>query len=624
MCGIVGFTHQVHPDAALETLSNMLFPIRHRGPDGLGTFTDNRLALGHARLAIIDLTGGKQPRRDSISGDALVFNGEIYGYKKLADYLISKGASLADHSDTEVLFQFLERDALERVLDRIDGMYAFAYYRGNTGELFLVRDRFGEKPLFYGVAGGQIVFGSEISAIRKHPSFKGVGLDRNAIGQYLALQFLPGESSGFEGIRKIPPGHFLRFHGGHVALHKYWQPSINCQPSSPPDRADKLEYLLSESVRERLVADVPVGIFLSGGLDSSLIAALAAQHQPDVRAFSIGMDDKSHDESPYAEMVAKHLGLPHQITHFTNNDLEQACDKVLCLIDEPLADASLLPTYLLCQAARASVKVALGGDGADELFAGYPNFVARRFAPAMALLPNITGTALRYLFDIIPQNPDYMGLGFKLKQLSYGFGHPADYQSHQWMSAFSDGEQSRLWAEQAAPERPAGGLREDTMRSLSELRELSGSERLQHLFLTGYLAEDILQKVDRASMYNGLEVRTPFLSRSFAEFALALPFQDKLRGQHSKFALKEIASRMLPPSIIRRPKHGFAPPLARLIRTVLRQRMEGLLFDMQSPLDHWFRKSEIRRYWEEHQSGRRDHHRKLWTLAILILVSSRV
>lgn len=623
MCGIVGFTHQDHPDTALETLSGMLFPLRHRGPDGQGIFSNNRIALGHARLAIIDLSGGKQPRCDSATGNALVFNGEIYGYKKWADYLLSKGATLADHSDTEVLFQFLGQDSLENVLEKIDGMFAFAFYQGNTGELFLVRDRFGEKPLFYGLAGRQIVFGSEISAIRKHPSFRGTGLDRNAIGQYLTLQFLPGENSGLEGIRKIPPGHFLRFHVGHTTLHKYWQPRIGCKPSSPPGRADKLEQLLSESVRERLVSDVPVGIFLSGGLDSSLIAALAAQHQPDVRTFSIGMDDKSHDESPYATIVAKHLGLPHQITHFTNNDLEQACDKVLCLIDEPLADASLLPTYLLCQAARTNVKVALGGDGADELFAGYPNFAARRFAPIMALFPKITGAALRDFIDFIPQKPDYMGFGFKLKQLSYGFGHPADYQSHQWMSAFSDSEQSRLWADQAAPEQPAGGLCKDTMLSLAELQGLSGSERLQHLFVTGYLAEDILQKVDRASMYNGLEVRTPFLARRFAEYALSLPFQDKLRGRRTKFALKEIASRMLPPSIIQRPKHGFAPPLARLIRTVLRQRMEGLLFDMHSPVEHWFCKSEIQRYWAEHQSGRRDHHRKLWTLAILFSVASR-
>ncbi|CAG0999343.1 Putative asparagine synthetase [glutamine-hydrolyzing] [Rhodocyclaceae bacterium] len=216
-----------------------------------------------------------------------------------------------------------------------------------------------------------------------------------------------------------------------------------------------------------------------------------------------------------------------------------------------------------------------------------------------------------------------MGLGFKLKQLSYGFGHPVDYQSHQWMAAFSEREQSTLWSSEAVPERPAGGLRDDTMRLTAEMKGLSDPERLQHLFLTGYLAEDILQKVDRASMYNSLEVRAPFLSRRFAEYALALPFRDKLRGQVSKFALKEMASRMLPTSIIKRPKHGFAPPLARLIRTVLRQRMEGLLFDTRSPIEHWFNKSEIRRYWKEHQSARRDHHRKLWTLAILFLIASK-
>ncbi len=584
---------------------------------------DSQIAFGHVRLSIIDLVGGQQPRHCADSGNALVFNGEIYGYKQLAESLQQQGKALADHSDTEVLFQLLCTGPAEDVLDRIDGMFAFAYRDGGSGRLYLARDRFGEKPLFYGISDGTLVFGSEISAVRQHPSFQDAGIDREAAGQFLTLQFLPGQDSGYEGIRKLPPGHLLEFKNGHAQIRRYWTPRIGVASNPRTDQTDEIEGLLSDSVRERLVADVPVGIFLSGGLDSSVIAALAARHQPDVSAFSIAMDDESHDESPYAAEVARHLGLPHFVSHFTSGDLEQACEKVLGKIDEPLADASLLPTFLLCQAARTRVKVALGGDGADELFAGYPNFRARRFSPMMALIPAAAGAALRHAVDLVPQKPDYMGFGFKLKQLSYGFGEDPDYQSHQWMAAFSEVEQSELWRSEAAPARAAGGLREDTLARLVEYAQLSGLERLQHVFLAGYLAEDILPKIDRASMYNGLEVRAPFLSRQFAEHALGLPFRDKLRRGCTKYALKTVAARLLPASIVKRKKHGFAPPMARMLRSTLKARIEALLFDPSNPVARWFRTEEIRRYWQEHQSGKRDHHRKLWTLAVLFQVALR-
>lgn len=619
MCGLVGFTVPGPAKAARELVEAMLAPIRHRGPDGDGVHVDSGLAVGHVRLAIIDLAGGRQPRCDGPEGDVLVYNGEIYGYRHLADRLHRDGIALRDRSDTEVLFQMLKRHGVEATLGKIDGMFAFAYRDAVTGRLFLARDRFGEKPLFYGLRNGVLVFASEVRAIRQHPLFRNCGLDREAVARYLTLQYLPGEDSGYEGIKKLPPGHVLDFLNGQIRLTRYWNPrpeGDQRHSESLADRTAHLEELFSNSVRERLVADVPVGVFLSGGLDSSLVAAFVAKHASTVTAFSVRMDEESFDETPFARAAAQHIGISHEVIEFGSADLLNAFDQVAAHIDEPMADASLLPTFLVCQAAKRKVTVALGGDGADELFAGYPNFKARRLAALMAHTPRFAGAALRLAIDTLSSSESYMGLGFKLRQLSYGFGHHPDHQTHQWMAAFSTAEQHRLWRSDAMPTEPDGGLGRQVDNILSASGCRSGFDRLQYLFIVGYLAEDILAKVDRAAMYNSLEVRAPFLARDFAEYALSLPRHDKLKGLETKSLLKRMALRHLPESVVRRRKHGFAPPLARMLRGPLKSRIGDVLFDLGNPLASWFRREEIERYWHEHQNGMRDHHRKLWTLGM--------
>lgn len=625
MCGLVGFTSPGAYGTARDLIVTMLEPIRHRGPDGDGVFVDNGLAVGHVRLAVIDLAGGQQPRHDNQTADTLVFNGEIYGFRELARQLTEEGVLLRDRSDTEVLFQMLRRYGPKVTLAKVDGMMAFAYREGGSGRVFLARDRFGEKPLFYGMRNGVLVFASEVAAIRRHPLFHDSGFDRQAVARYLTMQYLPGGDSGFEGIKKLPPGHLLEFHAGKLSLTRYWKPqphSGNPRLHSSSERISRMETLLSESIRDRLVADVPIGVFLSGGIDSSLVAALAAKHVANVTAFSVRMGDESFDETPYARMAAQHLGIPHEVVEFGNTDLINAFDRVCEHLDEPMADASLLPTFLVCQAAKRSVTVALGGDGADELFAGYPNFKARRFSTLMGLTPRFVGAALRQLIDSLPPPGHYMAPSFKLRQLTYGFGHPPDHQTHQWMAAFSAPEQRRLWRHDAAPEDADGGLQREVDRMLAESGCTHSFERLQYLFITGYLAEDILAKVDRASMYNSLEVRSPFLGRDFAEFALSLPRHDKLNGMETKSLLKQLALRYLPVSIVRRRKHGFAPPLAGMLRGPLKERIGDALFDTSNPLAPWFRREEIERYWHEHQRGIRDHHRKLWTLGVLMRVAT--
>ena len=596
----------------------MLAPIRHRGPDGDGIAIMGDLALGHIRLSVIDLQGGAQPRQEGRT--SLVFNGEIYGYQALARALLSEGHTLRDSSDTEVLFTLLKTRGVAETLDHVDGMYSFAF-RGEDGVLHLVRDRFGEKPLFYAVTVRGIVFGSEILALRQHP-WVSHDLDVEALGQYLTLQYMPGELTGFSAIKRLPAGTRLEWDGHSASLHSYWSPHPKQREGlgDQQERIERLDALLSESVRARLVADVPVGVFLSGGLDSSLVAAYARYHARDITAFSVRLPGNGFDESPYAVEVAQALDLKHEIVSLEDEDLKSAFEAVVGRLDEFLADSSLLPTYLVCRAARGAVTVALGGDGADELFAGYPNFKLARYTGAMAAIPRFTGTALRKAIQMAPAGNGYMNRLFLARQLSYGLGHPPEVQSDLWMAAFSPEEQRRLW-------KGSQGLMETTDTLIQRARVLAGngdsyglSEMMQQ-FLRGYLPDNILVKVDRASMYNSLEVRSPFLGRDLAEFSLSLPPGDKFSEGEAKVLLRRIAARMVPHSVVQRPKHGFAAPMATLLREQLRRPAEEILLS-SGRTDDLLDRTVVEKLWKEHQSRRRDHHRKLWSLLVLKKVAA--
>ena len=435
MCGIAGFT-QPGRDAC-GVLRAMNATIGHRGPDADTIFVDPTIALGHRRLAIVDLNGGAQPRVDTASGDALIFNGEIFGYRRLAAALRADGIALRDRSDTEVLFQLLRRDGLTRTLKRIDGQFAFAFREGATGALHLGRDRFGEKPLYYGLARGQLVFASEVSALLAHPAFSDAAPDRLAAYQLLLFEYLPGTASGWDGIAKLEPGSVLTFSDGRLRIERYWRPLL--EPASVVDEqtaTDQLDTLLMESVRDRVVADVPVGVFLSGGINSSLITALAVRAAPDLTGFSVRIAGDSFDETPHAITVARHLGVRHEIITLEEDDLLQAFDAIGDKLAEPLGDFSLLPTYLICRAARQLMTVALGGDGADELFAGYPNFFVQRFAPAMRLVPAALGRLTSQAVERLSRGEGYMDWGFLAKQLTQGIGAPTVRQSFLWMAPF--------------------------------------------------------------------------------------------------------------------------------------------------------------------------------------------
>ena len=625
MCGIAGFTNP--PRHASRILAEMNAALGHRGPDGNDVFVDEGIALGHTRLAIIDALGGAQPRVDKASGDALVFNGEIFGYQAHAAELRKLGAPLRDRSDTEVLFQLIRRDGIRRAIERIDGMFAFAFRDGATGSLYLVRDRFGEKPLYYGTTtGADIVFASEVPALQCHPAFADVGPDRDAAYSFLLYEYLPGAASGWQGIAKLEPGTILTAKHGQITIDRYWQPRLKTGRRINHHKEEAIDYLdqlLAASLRDRVVADVPIGVFLSGGLDSSLITAFALKASPDLTAFSVRMGQDNYDETPHAIAVARHLGVRHHMVDLDSADRMVAFDAITEKLGEPLAESSLLPTYLICRAARSLVTVALGGDGADELFLGYPNFVLQRFARAMRLVPASAARLVERAMEALPSDESYMNRRFLATQLAQGFGAAATRQSFLWMAPFSPNRMAALWRRSALSDEMRDGAFAAVDRRAAEAGDVTGVERLAYQFLTTYLPEDILTKTDRASMFNSLEVRAPFLSRDLAEYACGLPTGLKLRRGVKKYILKQLACRHLPERIAYRKKHGFAVPIGSLIRTLFWTQCRDVLMSTGNPVAAWYRRDAIEALLSEHASGRIDHGKKLWALYVLFSVAGR-
>jgi asparagine synthase (glutamine-hydrolysing) len=541
----------------------------------------------------------------------------------LRQTLIAAGVPLADQSDTEVLFKMLQRDGVAATLDKIDGMFAFAFYESKTGRLHLARDRFGEKPLYWAEANGRLIFGSEPRAVLAHPDLADAEVDPGAVALFLNFEYLPGDRSLRRGLRKLRPGSRLVFEPGRGAtVSAYWQPDPDefgrTHENVPEaDKLDRLDALLEQAIRDRLIADVPVGVFLSGGVDSSLVAAIAAKHAPQITAFTIGMPEASYDETIAARRLAQTLGLRHEVFTLDDDALLAAFHQISARMDEPLADASLLPTWVLCRAVRRYATVALGGDGIDELFAGYISFKANRAAKLLSVLPTAAGRFVRGALRRLPQSGGYMAWEFLIQQLSMAAGLPPSRQWQACMAPFADEELDTLWRPEARAAAQAALCDPVTeMRTARGDRTWNAAELL-HLFTSTYLPEDILQKVDRASMYVSLEVRAPYLARGFAEYAMSLPSDDKIKGFETKRLFKKLALRHLPRDIVMRRKHGFAIPLARMLRGPLKEPVGEAILGENSPLRAWFSRQTVERLWSEHNSGRRDHRKKIWTLFTL-------
>lgn len=619
MCGIVGFTRDhstADPSVASSTLQNMMNALVHRGPDQQGQHITPAIALGHLRLSIISPTGGDQPRVDPHTGDTLIYNGEIYGHQRLRKNL-PKDTIFRDDCDTETLFHLLQHYKIEDVLNQLNGMFAFAWYSAKTKTLTLARDAFGEKPIYYSQNSNSFIFASEPRALRAHPSATKQEPDWQALFLFLALEYLPAPLTGYDNIKALPAGHYLSVsleNTEHLSINRYFRfekgqthsPAHNYQ-----DYIQQLNSTLELVINDQLIADRPIGIFLSGGVDSSLIAAIAKQQRENLDTFTIKFPYNSFDESQYASQVAKVLKTNHHTIEFTKADCLDAAESLLNQIDIPFADSSLLPTYLLCKAAKQQVTVALGGDGADELFYGYPNFKLAKLMPFIAKTPKALAPPIQTLLSLLPEKNGYMNKVFLLKQFAQGLGQPTYLQTIYWMAPISPTQLKKLSKDK---------YRFDTAEYLKGLCQDSGFQRsdtlesLQEYFINWYLASDILCKTDRAAMYNSLEVRSPMLDKRISTLASLKTMKHE---KHSKHALKEILTQHLPKKIVYRTKHGFASPVSHLIRTDLKDLTQTILFEKQNPLHEFLDKSKLDKIWSNHQKHHQNNGKSLWSLICL-------
>ncbi len=602
--------------------------LRARGPDDEGYYVGEGCGLGHRRLSIIDIGGGRQPLAAADGAVQSVVNGELYNFRALRRRLEGYGHRFVTESDSEVLGHgFAQWGA--GIVSRREGMFAFALWDARDRTLWLGRDRMGQKPLYFARHERGLLFGSELKALLAHPTFR-PDLSTTGLATYLVHECYPEEQCVFEGVSKVRPGELVRYRVEDDELENftYWQPTFGRAAAvasvyglSETALVDRLAELLLASVDRRLVSDVPLGVFLSGGVDSSVVAAAMTRlREPStVETFSIGFSESSFDESPFAQRVADHLGTTHRMERLSAQTMLDVLPEVADYMDEPLGDASIIPTYLLSAFTRKHVTVALGGDGGDELFLGYPTFraelVARRFDGSL-LRPagRATGRLLNETARLLPVSRGYFSLDFKLKRLALGLGHSRLARHQRWMSSFLPESLVPVLGPLNVGEAELRAVREMLERSSNLPGSSDGFDELTRHYLRLYLAGDVLVKVDRASMAHGLEVRAPFLDRELVEMALVVPWRHKLKHGQTKWLLKRLAERWLPPDIVHRSKRGFAVPIADWLRGPLRDWAHDLLAPRRLANQGVFDHDYVARLLAEHQAGRADHRKPLWTL----------
>ncbi len=625
IAGIQGRSGGAPPDVrALEAMVAALAP---RGPDDSAVEVHGQTALGFRRLAILDLAGGRQPIANEDGRVVAVLNGEIYDHGALRDELRAAGHVFRTRSDAEVLVHGWEEWG-EALPARLTGMFAFAVLdlrgsrsgSGGGATLFLARDRFGQKPLFTAETSAGFVFASEMKAMRRHPAVSSE-IDLGALRRYLVFGATPGAHSILEGVRKLAPGASATVRDGRVVSERRFH-DLAYSPKLAPTDADAAAELwtrLRRSVAMQAAADVPVGVFLSGGLDSAAIVAALREESPSGRivTFSMGFDDPSFDESGPAARVARHFGTEHHAARFGRRELHEAIAALPRLLDEPFSDSSILPTYVISRFAREHVTVALGGDGGDELLAGYDTFAGHAWARRWnALVPAAVERGLAVPFArALPLSRRNMSFDFRLRQFLRGARAPVEHRTWSWMASFLPAELPSI-------------LTADSLRGTDDLfAELTGLDaevagehpvdRQIHQMIRTYLADDILTKVDRASMAASLEVRAPFLDHDLAEWICRLPVEMKFRGGTRKWLLRRALRGRIPDDILARRKHGFGIPTSEWLWTELADWAAATLDDLGRDLGHVVRIDRARTLFDEHRSGRADHRRPLWTLLCL-------
>ena len=621
MCGIAGIFHCGTPKPVdPERVTRMADALAHRGPDGSGVWTGPGVGLGHRRLSIIDLAGSPQPMHSADGRATIVFNGEIYNYRELRRELEGEGAQFRTEGDTEVILAAWLRWGVE-CLPRLHGMFAFALYDARRRELVLARDRLGVKPLFTAhLSDGSLAFASELKGLLAHPLLRREA-DPLAVEDYLAWGYVPDHRSILKGVGKLPAGHYqvLRHEAVPPAPVQWWDVDFSRRHTgSTADLSAELLHHLREAVSSRMVADVPLGAFLSGGVDSSAVVALMAETSRDpVKTCSIGFDVAELDETSYAEKVARRFGADHHARTVDPDDFS-AIDRIAAMFDEPFADASALPTWRVCQLAREHVTVALSGDGADEAFAGYRRQVFHaREEQARALLP----AALR--------RPVFGGLGAIWPKADWA---PRPLRAKAtFLSLAEDGAEGYARAIGVVPPEIRATLYSDRFRReidgyraedaftkvMRDAPARSGLDRAQYADLKFWLPGDILTKVDRTSMDVSLEAREPLLDHRLIEFAAQLPHRERIRGRQGKWLLKHTMRRYLPEDVLFRPKQGFVTPIAHWLRGPLAGEARAIASGARLARTGWFDETRLGRVAEAHIAGRSDNSRLLWQLLML-------
>ncbi|MGH7500184.1 MAG: asparagine synthetase B family protein [Longimicrobiales bacterium] len=671
MCGIAGYA-ALDPRRPLDSgpVLAMLRCIAHRGPDDEGVFESPGIVLGHRRLSIIDVEAGHQPLFGQDERTAIVCNGEIYNYRELARELSAKGHTFRTRSDTEVAAHAYDAWGTD-FLDRLDGMFALALWDGARRRLVLARDRAGEKPLFWTVCDGLLLFASELSALLAHPALE-PEIDPVSLSAYLANEYVPAPRSMLAGVHKLAPATALVLEDGVLDSHHYWRldprpsgwsqtPALHPPPPPPPpspplsalrtlsglhppspppsptppapasrtlsaftsrkyaESVRELRRRLEAAVTSRLVSDVPLGVFLSGGIDSSTVAALAAKAGA-LETFSIGFEEASFDESGWARQVAKAIGSHHHERIVRGGDVPELVPRLGALLDEPIGDASVLPTALLSAFARERVTVALGGDGGDELFAGYYMHQGQRVARIARAVPPVLRRAMDSAARRLPVSHQNFSFGFKVRSYLRGAGEPPPLNHALWMSSFSPAEQQALLEPDVFE--AANGGRDAFAAVRAAWAESAGAPllaRVTHLDALTYLPNDILTKVDRAAMSVALEVRAPFLARDVLEFAFSVPDAYRMRGLSGKRMLRDAVRGLLPDAVIDRPKKGFGMPVAAWLNGPLAPLVDDLFAPDRLRAAGLFRAGTVQRMLADHRAGLADHRKPLWTLLVFEL-----
>jgi asparagine synthase (glutamine-hydrolysing) len=616
MCGICGIVEAEQESKVDERLLHyMTQAITHRGPDDDGYFSKGRVGLGMRRLSIIDLVTGDQPVSNEDGSLWVVFNGEIYNYKALYSNFTTRGHSFYTQSDTEVIVHAYEEYGVD-CPKFLNGMFAIALWDEDHQRLLLARDHLGIKPLYYWLDRDRIIFGSELKSIILHPAVERE-IDLEGLDQFLTLEYIPAPRTIFKNIHKLPAGHRLIYQNGQAKVEKYWDiPDLE----TPKDEGVVKEILLDlidDAVKMQLMSDVPLGAFLSGGIDSSsVVASMSKSSSTPVQTFSIGFDDTTYNELPYARSVARKFETEHT-EEILDPDIVDLVEKLVPHLDEPFGDFSIFPTYLVSEVARRQVKVVLSGDGGDEIFGGYDTYVAQAMDSYYRFLPaKLRQSMLPKLMARVPPRPEKKGVINKTKRFIEGAALPSSLKHTRWMMFISETEKQLLYR----PDLLTSLNGWDTMgvleRHFEEKSHWNSLSQQQYVDIKTYLVDDILTKVDRMSMAVSLEARVPLLDYRIVEFAVNLPEKFKITQGETKKILKQAMSQRLPYEVLNKPKQGFSIPLKHWLRDSLKPMMLDLLSPDKVRQRGYFNEDCVAAWVDQHLAGEQNHSHRLWALMV--------